>query len=422
MALREIPIEVWWNVIDELANDQDALLACAIVCRGWGQRSRFYLRERVVFERPGQVARLAKLVWTGSWEAEACKTVEITNPNPRTLSLFLVMFAAKMPCLKTLVLRVTEWKSGQIHPDVFQYLSTFASITHLTLNTITFPSVQTFGRLVSALSGLTALQCWSVWFEKHVLREGAFLRRPHNLKTLDLYNLDLATTHDISDFLVGTELASTLQEITIRWQTKLNELDESGISALLSSAGTSIHCLHLPLTIDPLAAAQRASAIDFSKFVNLKQVYVEIWPPWDYEEDILHHIVPWLCDRLAELPKPSTTLRDFTLRLTLGTRRSSSRDNAVRHGSYVKHCKMLDDLLSTAPFKGLEQFVLEIETIRLNATDKTELQQSAPTRFPKLAARGVFRVVVIDNLTDWYWIGKDRDEDGSSPITELELP
>jgi len=130
--------------------------------------------------------------------------------------------------------------------------------------------------------------------------------------------------------------------------------------------------------------------IDFSKLVNLKYVRFEVDPLYLRNENHLPFIVPWICDRLAELPKPSTMLSDFTLRLQLGTQ-PPTEDGAVRHRSYVQHCKLLDDALSTPPFMGLKQFVFEIKTIQLKATDKMELQRLVPTRFPKLAARGIFR-------------------------------
>jgi len=71
--LRERPIEVWENVIDQLQDDKDALLACARVCRGWTARSRHHLQKWLVLRRPEQVARLAKLVRTGSWEVRSCQ-------------------------------------------------------------------------------------------------------------------------------------------------------------------------------------------------------------------------------------------------------------------------------------------------------------------------------------------------------------
>jgi len=58
----------------------------------------------------------------------------------------------------------------------------------------------------------------------------------------------------------------------------------------------------------------------------------------------------------------------------------------------------------------------------LKATDKIELQRLARTRFPKLVASGLFRVVVFDNFPGWHGIARKRDEDDSYTITDFELP
>jgi len=71
---------------------------------------------------------------------------------------------------------------------------------------------------------------------------------------------------------------------------------------------------------------------------------------------------------------------------------------------------------------GLKQFVYEIKTIKLKASDKMELQRLAATRFPKLAARGGMRVVVFDDEPDYYGLARQRHEGASYTITDLELP
>jgi len=374
MPRRETPIEVWWNVIDELQNDQDALVACALVCKGWAPRSMRLLGKPITLRSPRHVLQIAKLGRTGSQEVKSCRTVIINGNALRTLSVFATRFAGKMPCSKTLLLQgtgITGWKLGDMHVDIFHYLSTFASITHLSLSFVTFPSVQTFGRLVSALPSVTSLRRRTVKFKTHGLRAGTFLRRPRNLSTLELDIYDLPTTRDVSDLLVRTEMASSLKKIIIRWPIELDELDKSGIPALISSAGTSLHGLHLTLDSPPIT--ERAHVIDFGNLSNLRNVCFAIWPEWDHDEDILPNVMPWLCDQLAGLSRPWTALRDFTLKLPLGTR-CYPEDSAARHRSYVQHCKLLDDLLSTPPFMG-----------------KMGIEGLAPTRFPKLAARGVFR-------------------------------
>jgi len=250
ITLRELPMEVWWHVIDELVNDVDALIVCALVCRGWAERSKRLLGEPIMFYDRGDVRQIAKLGSQDLQEVKSCRRVVIMRHDAlRTLGLFAVMFGGKMPLLRTLLVqggwnRKTKWNVGEMHVDLFHYLASFASITRLSLSIVTFPSVQTFGRLVSALPNLTRLKCQAVKFETHGLREGTFVRRrpPRNLTILDLdYIDDMLILQDISNFLVATEMASTLRGIAIGCPIELSELDESGVPALVSAIGRSLH-------------------------------------------------------------------------------------------------------------------------------------------------------------------------------------
>jgi len=164
--------------------------------------------------------------------------------------------------LKTLVIQDAQWQPDEMHVDVFLHLSAFASITRLTLFHVIFPSVQTFRRLVSALPGITTLHCDLVSFKAHDLRVDTYIRRPRNLAALDLRVWDLATMHDVSNFVIVTEMASTLKEITIRWPTKLVDLDESGIPALISLAGAALHTLYLYFNVDSLPVARSIPMMD----------------------------------------------------------------------------------------------------------------------------------------------------------------
>jgi len=407
--LQEIPVEVWENVIDQLQDDMYTLLACTRVCRAWTPRSRLHLRKWIVFYKRRQVPRLAKLVRTGEWEVKSCRRVEIVSSSLRTLGLFAAMFAGKMPHLETLVvksviLKQAKWNPGKMYVDVFLYLSAFTSITRLALDGITFPNAQVFGRLICALPSLTDLQCRYLEFEAHGFRLGVLLPRPRKLASLDLYIDDLPTMDDVNNLMVGTKIASTLKEIVFRWELPLHALDESGISALVFLAGASLRSLDLRLTGDPLPAGESAPVIDFSKLNNLERVRFTINAKWFDDEGIPARMMPWLCDRLSAIPKSSTALRELTLNLILDSEYVNSLppEDAVHHGFDSHHCQLLDDTLSTPSCRGLKQFILVIQTYTMNATNRVEqFRQLAPMRFPKLAARGILRVV-IDDLDDYH--------------------
>jgi len=198
------------------------------------------------FDRPSDVRWVAKRGHFHGQEAKSCRSVVIGSADPwRTLGLFAIMFPGKMPRLRTLLMKGNvlplERKPGEMHADAFHYLSTFVSITHLSLDWIKFPSVHIFGRLVCALPSLKTLRLEWVTFKGHDYNAGMFLRRPRNLTTLGLCLYDLATMHDVCDFLVATEMASTLKEIISRKPISLDEIVRSGISSLVSSAGASLH-------------------------------------------------------------------------------------------------------------------------------------------------------------------------------------
>jgi len=208
--------------------------------------------------------------------------------------------------------------------------------------------------------------------------------------------------HDASHFLVATEMASTLKDIAIRWPISLYEIGQSGIPALIRSAGTSLHDLYLTLSVDPLLAADTNPSMDLSKLVNLRRIGFAIYTPFHRGEGILADVMLWICDRLATLPQSSPTLCDFILRLNLHSRHlvAPPVDGEAHDTSDVRHFRILDNLLSNPPFMGVQRFVLEIQTYFLKATHVEKAKQLASIRFPKLAARGILRVVVIDNLDD----------------------
>lgn len=400
MLLRKIPIEVWENVIDHLEVYFETLLACASVCRGWTARSRLHLRKRLRLRLAGQVARLAKLVRTGSWEVESCRTVQIhvklgskEDHTLRTLSLFAAMFAGKMPRLEELAVSGSyqgrwKWKPGEMHVDVFLHLSAFTSIARLSLSVVTFPSVQTFGRLLSALPSLSNLQCSWIHFEARDLNVGGLIRRPRNLATLDLDTIDLRTMNDISRLLVGTEMASTLKEITFGDLTAVHSLHKSGIPALVSHAGASLQVLSFVLEAGTLADGEPAPEINLSQLVNLQHARFDMRGGAD-------DWLPWVCNQFASYPTSTTALRTLTLRLYLDIAEDTDFD-----GFNVTMSQKLDDILSISPFTSLKDVLLEIVVLRFNGTPPTattlaQVRQVIPAQFPKLAARGILRLMSL---------------------------
>jgi len=314
-----LPVEVWENVIDQLQDNKEALRACTRVCRAWAPRSMLHFQKWLVLESPAQVRILAKLVRTGyRREVKSCRTVDIRSRSLQTLGLFATMFAAKIPSLETLVVgRVHSAYRiyREMHVDAYQYLSTFTSITRLILCDVHFPSVQTLGRLVFALPGLTDLQCKNVKFEAHALRVGAFLQRPSKLATLILDTEDdLQTMDGIGNLLAGTQMASTLKDIAIGKAIGPDQLDKSSFPVLISSAGNSLRSLDLQLDHhDALGVRLREGArvIDLRKLTSLQHLCLRM--PAARRIPVLDMGVPWVCRQLAGYQMSSTALRSVTL-------------------------------------------------------------------------------------------------------------
>jgi len=313
------------------------------------------------------------------------------------------MFAGKMPRLEKLVLvqdtsfhARPAWKPGDMHVDLFLHLSTFTSITYLHLDNVRFPSVQIFGRLLSALPGLTTLHCYHVEFDAHEYNPGAFLRRPRKLANLILSpSHDLPMVHDICRLLVATEMASTLKGIICPSIMHLRDLHKSGIPALISFAGTSLQALALVLEASTLADGEPVPEIDFSRIVNLRHAR---FATYGSAVDLL----PWLCDQLAKYPKSLTALR--TLALTFHLVYPEDMDYA---GLNATICQQLDDVLSIPPFTSLKEVILEIKihlgykSTTISTTTKANFRHEILPKFPKLAAGGILRVDVSRFILQW---------------------
>jgi len=175
---------------------------------------------------------------------------------------------------------------------------------------------------------------------------------------------------DISDLLIGTQMASTLKTIAVHSTIRPDQLDKSRIPVLISSAGTSLRSLELNLgEYDPLGVREGARVTDLHKLTSLQHLC------------LLH------CQACME------STRDY-LGVTLQCQvfksdHAAYAPRADQVGLNAQNYQFSNHTLSIPPFTSLEEVLLEIEAGGLPATGIAKFQQWATTQFPKLAARGI---------------------------------
>ncbi|KAF9805972.1 hypothetical protein IEO21_08870 [Rhodonia placenta] len=171
--LRPLPLEVWLLIVDELgaAREYDALEACAEASSKelelLNERAKKYIPNELRFRTPEEVASIQvarKLGWLGP------KYVRIEGgehcgerlPIPH-LATFASRLARKWYNVSVLVIERAEWRAQDLDfPSVSLSLCYFASVTHLHLHDVAFPTVRTFWRLVCAFPDLLTLRAYDI--------------------------------------------------------------------------------------------------------------------------------------------------------------------------------------------------------------------------------------------------------------------
>ncbi|CCM06453.1 uncharacterized protein FIBRA_08717 [Fibroporia radiculosa] len=220
----ELPVEVWWKVIDCVA---DRLSVCqdgrrrmrelARVSRAWYTRCRVRAEERldVIYRHKKEVYRLIRRLNEHPERYNAIKRVHFMNNKINNFGSLAVHMAGKLPHVETLEpnfpWRHRDWEPGQLHPQVFLHVRVaFESATTLRLARLTFPSAVVFGRLLCALPRLTSLTCGHVKFTNPGGVPGPV---PSSLR---LATVDLDSSDDVIGFLVETRAGAFLSHVVVR--------------------------------------------------------------------------------------------------------------------------------------------------------------------------------------------------------------
>ncbi|EED83316.1 predicted protein [Postia placenta Mad-698-R] len=203
-----LPAKTWLQVFDELARggDYDAIAACADVCRVFAECSGRYIKESgfcrmLLFGDEGDVYRARKKFRSrGLMAWPRVNSVSIrgrgnTKAIPHIESFASFFATGNWVRIDEMTIEWASWPSLLRAPDaaVVKDFSCFARISNLILDHVTFPSIITFGALVSALPRLemlilrdVKLSGSSFLFDPRTLSDFRLLPSPKNLQYIVL--------------------------------------------------------------------------------------------------------------------------------------------------------------------------------------------------------------------------------------------
>ncbi|CCM03418.1 uncharacterized protein FIBRA_05549 [Fibroporia radiculosa] len=208
-----LPTEVWWKVIDFVADDiwhtetgGNQLRELARVNQACHTRCRVRAEERldVIDRDKKEVYRLIRRLDEHPDRYGRIKTVRFVNGKISTFGSLAILMAGKLPNVEMLELKSgsltwfhCDWEPGQLHSRIFLHVrAAFESVTTLHLFWILFPSAAVFGRLIHALPRLGSLTCNGVRFKNPSVMPGP-VASPLRLATVGLFE-----SPDVVDFLV----------------------------------------------------------------------------------------------------------------------------------------------------------------------------------------------------------------------------
>ncbi|CCM06455.1 uncharacterized protein FIBRA_08719 [Fibroporia radiculosa] len=314
----ELPVELWWKIIDFLAGDiwntRDGgtqMRKLARVNRAWYTRCRVCAEERLDImgrDKKG-VHRLICRLDKHLGRYSAIKRMRFENKKINTFGSFAVRMAGKLTNVETLVLNIGEWEPGQLHPRIFLYVrAAFESVTALHLAWVSFPSAVVFGRLLCALPRLASLTCSRVKCKRSFVQPP--VPRPLRVSTIDLLD-----SPDVVDFLVETGAGASHHHVTISGLTGRRQ--GSRVVAVAAQSLSSFH-LHTSwyraLDFDDLSLLP-----DLTPAQNLCVLSVHISPS--------SFIVQWLKPALLRTPLPNLRELGITVDLSRDSQRRSNFDD-----------------------------------------------------------------------------------------------
>ncbi|CCL99879.1 uncharacterized protein FIBRA_01904 [Fibroporia radiculosa] len=323
----DIPVELWWKVIDFAAdeilwykNGRTQMRVLARVSRAWYTQCRRRAEERldVLMRSKKEVYRLIRRLEENPERCGAIKRVHFVNEKINTFGSIAVRMAGKLPQVETLTLSCDrsihsyfcDWDAGQLHTHVFLHVRVaFESVTTLDLFEVRFPSAMVFGRLVCALPRLTSLTCELVEFKQPSVAPSP------GPSLLRLGAVNLADSPHIVDFLLETRAGAFLRHITYsgsveacsrlvavaapslsslhftpaRYKFQVNHDPESSPDLLPDLMPAQALCV-LSVSLSPYSKfdpRQLASALPRASLPNLREIEITAWVSVNVKFDAL---------------------------------------------------------------------------------------------------------------------------------------
>lgn len=358
-----------------------------LVCRQFYSRSRRIVPSAISFSNSIQVVQTKSPVhrcWKGPKHVyiRGSKNGE-QGPVPH-LGPFAAMKARKWTRITELGIRFADWRPGTMHPDTFLYLSTLSSVTRLSLGHVKFPTIGTFGRLITALLHLERLKCYDVQiiadrpFDaiafKHVIGSQSKLSR------LDFDNLSEV---GIIKFLIATGIIANIRELSLTCDGPCQEAHN--ICHLLSKTKLLLRTLNISMVSRPVSCPEIDNPANDGDANHS--------PLWTLESLRLD---PRLDDTCCDPRWLTRSLSQFKwdtigeVSIILNHQQIYTR----RYLSQVEQC-----FLSWSAFEKLKKVIFELEvlpssSIATEAAD-AEWYRKIVHRFPRLHKRGILHTKVL---------------------------
>lgn len=277
-----LPTELWEMIIDALVDDPKALITCASVCKSWYSRSWMQLSQGVQhLGHRRDVLRLSKYVRAHRTFANR-EQVTIRGGADGSLAhlpAFTALLAGRMPRLQFLEVEHGVWRTGMTDVGFFTRVASFAFISRLTLNAVTFPSTSIFAQFVCSFERLAELYLIGVRTIKN--RTGPQLHLPLTCRS-KLCHLTLIgpDVHDLVKFFIAGNLATRLVSLNLHIGSiscqHIVWLDAGAYHNLLSAC-QSIRALHLQYCDGDKTKAKDES-IDVATLRQIETLHMTVEP------------------------------------------------------------------------------------------------------------------------------------------------
>ncbi|CCM05947.1 uncharacterized protein FIBRA_08186 [Fibroporia radiculosa] len=294
---------------------------------------------------------------------------------------FPFVLGEKLPQIEHLSLDLRRDYYPYVHPDFFQLLSGFSTVTSLDVHRIQFPSLNDFGLLICAFPRLTNLSCWMVSWTKKTYDAGTFKALDRRLSLRSLSLRDVRGMGEMVEWLLT--VTSSLQLDTISLPT-VSVRDVGPVGRLLDVVGASLRHLEIGIILRASPQLQTKAVTEWEGSVgtyprlirntSLTSLQIDLqgtdsdkWASW--ASGLLLQTAPSCVSRitiLIQIPSRPTKLKQ-------------------------SHCGSIDGVLSLPQFCNLRQVVFQYE----DGTDAERLEWfrgALPTLFPLTCARNLVRL------------------------------